>query len=152
MSARVLAFTPRTSERRPRAVRVTPSTVSTVVPISALTTRTFTRRVLTASNAYRWLTVIRRDVCVYCAGAGGTAEHVRPRHHGGANHSDNRAGACLACNHARGSYPLLRFLVLRRVTQNWQLLSSSESIPAFACGFATSCGHLHAASERQLTT
>lgn len=85
-----------------------------------MTTAEFTRRIMSAKKSYRWLTVIRRDVCTYCAGPGGTAEHVRPRHHGGPNHSDNRAGACLSCNHARGSYRLLRFLVKRYAIERRQ--------------------------------
>jgi 5-methylcytosine-specific restriction endonuclease McrA len=39
--------------------------------------------------------------CVYCGGAAGTADHVRPLSRGGAEHESNLVPACGPCNAAK---------------------------------------------------
>ena len=64
-----------------------------------------------ASRVYR--DAIRQDPCCYCGGPGGTIDHITPRSAGGLVAYDNETGACAACNQAKQSQPLLRFLVVR---------------------------------------
>ena len=61
--------------------------------------------------AEAWRTVIRRDVCAYCGGPGGTIDHIISQAMGGSPKSiRNWTGACAACNGRRGSRGLLYFL------------------------------------------
>lgn len=54
--------------------------------------------------------VLRADPCAYCAGAGGTLDHIHPIAYGGADSWENLTGACQTCNGAKGARLLLRFL------------------------------------------
>jgi len=57
--------------------------------------------------------IVRQDPCSWCAGEGGTVEHVKPRGAGGSNTWDNKAGACWHCNHERGKATILQYLAKR---------------------------------------
>lgn len=54
--------------------------------------------------------IVQKDPCSYCAEAGGTKDHIVPRHAGGPDHETNLTGACRSCNMAKGSLDLLGFL------------------------------------------
>ena len=61
--------------------------------------------------AEAWKQVIRADVCAYCAGPGGTIDHIVSRAMGGSSKSiRNWTGACAKCNGRRGSRGILYFL------------------------------------------
>ena len=61
--------------------------------------------------AEAWKQVIRADVCAYCAGPGGTIDHIVSRAMGGSSKSiRNWTGACAKCNGQRGSRGILYFL------------------------------------------
>ena len=61
--------------------------------------------------AEAWKDVIRADVCAYCAGPGGTIDHIVSRAMGGSSKSiRNWTGACAKCNGRRGSRGILYFL------------------------------------------
>lgn len=64
-------------------------------------------------TSYSWREVLRRDLCCYCGDRGGTVEHITPRSLGGHDKVGNMVGACRRCNRARGSRPLLHFLLHR---------------------------------------
>lgn len=77
------------------------------------------------SHREGWMRVIRRDPCSFCAGAGGTVDHIEPqarraRGIGGVHSWVNYAGACESCNSKKGSMPLLEFLG-RRAGQAWPM-------------------------------
>jgi 5-methylcytosine-specific restriction endonuclease McrA len=57
-----------------------------------------------------WQAVLRRDPCAYCGEPSATLDHILPQARGGFDH-DNTAGACEACNRAKGSKPLLLYLL-----------------------------------------
>lgn len=53
---------------------------------------------------------LRRDLCAYCNGPGGTLDHIIPLSGGGATDVDNLTGCCARCNSRKGAKSLLRFL------------------------------------------
>lgn len=64
--------------------------------------------------AYR--RIVQRDPCSYCAGRGGTKDHIVARSKGPQFERDayNLTGACRECNMAKGSLDCLGFLFSRR--------------------------------------
>lgn len=58
-----------------------------------------------------WANVLRADPCSYCAGPGGTLDHIDPTINGGLSAYDNLAGACLSCNSSKSDQRLLAFLL-----------------------------------------
>ena len=62
-----------------------------------------------------WQSLLRRDPCAYCPGAGGTVDHIEPRCRpsrgvGSPHGWVNTTGACTRCNGAKRDRPLLEFL------------------------------------------
>lgn len=71
------------------------------------------------SHYVAWQSLLRRDPCSYCAGAGGTVDHVDPRSRsvtglGTAHGWLNVVGACPRCNGAKRDLRMLTFLLRRR--------------------------------------
>lgn len=67
------------------------------------------------SHYEAWQTLLRADPCAYCAGPGGTVDHVEPRARpvrglGTAHGWANLVGACVRCNGAKRDLDLLAFL------------------------------------------
>jgi hypothetical protein len=58
-----------------------------------------------------WCEVIRLDVCAYCGGPAGAVDHIDNDLAQGT--WENLAGACMACNSAKNTKPLLTFLLDR---------------------------------------
>lgn len=73
---------------------------------------------LTLWHDEMWSPILRRDPCVYCHAPSDSIEHVDPR--GSRSAVKNGVGACRACNHERGSAPLLVYLM-------WRLTDRAES-------------------------
>lgn len=57
---------------------------------------------------------MQADPCVYCQRFSQEKEHIQPRSKKGVNGWENIARACSRCNRARGSMPLLQFLLWRK--------------------------------------
>lgn len=72
------------------------------------------------SHYAAWQALLRLDPCVFCAGPGGTVDHLEPRSRpvrgvGGSPHGwQNLAGACGGCNGAKRDSSLLAYLHRRR--------------------------------------
>ena len=47
-----------------------------------------------------------------------TRDHVKPRSDGGGNGAENLVGACSLCNNEKGSKPLWKFLLDRKIVNN----------------------------------
>jgi 5-methylcytosine-specific restriction endonuclease McrA len=58
--------------------------------------------------------IVQKDPCSYCAGSGGTKDHIVPRAAGGPDHEANLTGSCRSCNSEKGSLDLLGFLFERQ--------------------------------------
>lgn len=67
------------------------------------------------ADEFAYRAAMRRDPCAYCWAASDTLDHIRPRSRGGANHSDNFAGICTACNNAKSAATILGHLSLVRL-------------------------------------
>lgn len=72
------------------------------------------------SHYAAWQRLLRLDPCAFCAGPGGTVDHVEPRSRaargvGGSPHGwQNLVGACETCNGAKRDSSLLAYLHRRR--------------------------------------
>ena len=63
-------------------------------------------------GARRWREVLTRDPCAWCAGPGGTIDHVIPLSRGGSKGSPrNWVGSCPRCNVGRGAAGVLHRLM-----------------------------------------
>ena len=63
-------------------------------------------------GARRWREVLTRDPCAWCAGPGGTIDHVIPLSRGGSKGSPrNWVGSCPRCNAGRGAAGVLHRLI-----------------------------------------
>lgn len=56
-----------------------------------------------------WTIAMRAQRCHYCAGPGGTIDHVKPISQGGFNVEWNCVPACAPCNNFRGDKPYEEF-------------------------------------------
>lgn len=56
---------------------------------------------------------IQSRPCVYCGGAGGTVDHVRPLHRGGRDGISNLVPACETCNTYKGHLTLAELATFR---------------------------------------
>lgn len=54
--------------------------------------------------------------CAYCGGTADAVDHIDSRRSGGRTEPENLTRACTPCNSAKGSMPLLMFMLWRRVT------------------------------------
>lgn len=61
-----------------------------------------------------WRAVLMADPCVYCGGRPTGMDHIHPQSAGGRNGWENRAPACARCDQAKGSTPLVLFLLVTR--------------------------------------
>ena len=70
------------------------------------------------SHGARWMALLRREPCAYCARPGpcGTVDHIEPRCRlAQTTHTWlNYVGACDRCNGKKADRPLLAFLLARR--------------------------------------
>jgi hypothetical protein len=73
-----------------------------------------------SGRSSKWITPKRRAciyardlcACVYCDSQERlTLDHVRPRHLGGSNRSNNLVTACISCNSARGLRSVRGFVI-----------------------------------------
>jgi 5-methylcytosine-specific restriction endonuclease McrA len=61
-----------------------------------------------------WYGALRADLCAYCLGLGGTIDHIVPQSQGGSKTSWlNQTGCCDECNNAKGSEPMVYWLLTR---------------------------------------
>lgn len=70
------------------------------------------KRLLTAPDADHrdYVAILRADPCSYCGGPCEEIDHIAAVKAGGGNTWDNLTAACLSCNRAKATKPLLRAL------------------------------------------
>ena len=74
------------------------------------------------SHRQAWASIVRRDVCSFCAGPAGTVDHIEPQAHsarglGGSHSWLNFTAACERCNTGKADHSLLEWLYRRRWSQ-----------------------------------
>jgi len=79
----------------------------------------FLRYVKARAEQTDWSSVLRNDPCAYCGGHGGTVDHIDPRSQKRPASGRRLTGCCSQCNNARGTRPLLWFLIVRAAIFKW---------------------------------